>query len=85
MSLNSVPAGIDPASVRAYLSGLEGVGHLHDPQIWAMSTTATALTCRLVMPSGHPGNRFLSHVAMASELHHRFKIGHATFQIQEPD
>jgi cobalt-zinc-cadmium efflux system protein len=79
MSLNSVPPGIDPASVRAYLSGLDGVGHLHDLHVWAMSTTETALTCHLVMPSGHPGDKFLSHIA--SELH-RFKIGHATFQIE---
>jgi cobalt-zinc-cadmium efflux system protein len=79
MSLASVSPGIDPASVRAYLCGLEGVSHLHDLHIWAMSTTETALTCHLVM-SGHPGDMFLSRIA--SELHRRFTIGHATFQIE---
>jgi hypothetical protein len=29
--------------------------HLH---IWPMSTTETALTAHLVMPSGHPGDEF---------------------------
>jgi cobalt-zinc-cadmium efflux system protein len=80
MSLASVPPGIDPASVRAYLCGLEGVSRMHDLHIWAMSTTETALTCHLVIPSGHPGDTFLSRVA--SELHHRFRIAHATFQIE---
>lgn len=80
MTLNSVPPAIDPTGVRAYLCGLDGVGHLHDLHIWAMSTTETALTCHLVMPSGHPGDAFLS--CIASELHHRFNIGHATFQIE---
>jgi len=45
-----------------------------------MSTTETALTCHLVMPEGAPGDAFSSHVA--HELQLRFKIGHATLQIE---
>jgi cobalt-zinc-cadmium efflux system protein len=80
MSLDAVPPGIEPANVRAYLEGLAGVVHIHDLHIWSMSTTETALTCHLVMPDGHPGDAFTARVA--SELHHRFGIGHATLQIE---
>jgi cobalt-zinc-cadmium efflux system protein len=80
MSLNAVPPGIQPADVRHYLEGLAGVGHIHDLHIWPMSTTETALTCHLVMPGGHPGDVFMARAA--SELHHRFGIGHVTLQIE---
>jgi cobalt-zinc-cadmium efflux system protein len=80
MSLDAVPPGINPAEVRAYLADLSGVADLHDLHIWPMSTTETALTCHLVMPGGHPGDTFTASVA--SQLHHRFRIGHATLQIE---
>jgi cobalt-zinc-cadmium efflux system protein len=38
------------------------------------------LTCHLVMPAGHPGDRFLLDTADA--LERRFGIGHATLQIE---
>jgi cobalt-zinc-cadmium efflux system protein len=80
MSLGAVPASVDPLEVRAYLQGLGGVSGLHDLHIWPMSTTETALTCHLVMPSGHPGDAFL--MTTARELEHRFGIGHTTIQIE---
>ena len=45
-----------------------------------MSTTRSALTAHLVMPGGHPGDRFL--YAVADELSTRFRIGHATLQVE---
>jgi cobalt-zinc-cadmium efflux system protein len=80
MSLDAVPDSIDPAKVRKFLEALPGVTQLHDLHIWPMSTTETALTCHLMMPSGHPGDPFL--LAAAQELDERFKIGHATLQIE---
>ena len=80
MSLAAVPEGIDPAKVRAFLAALPAVSQVHDLHIWPISTTNTALTCHLVMPSGHPGDDFLMQVA--SELQHRFSIEHATLQIE---
>lgn len=80
MSLGAVPPGLDPSAVRSYLEAIPGVTELHDLHIWPISTTATALTCHLVMPAGHPGDGFLS--ATAHQLEHRFKIGHATLQIE---
>ena len=80
MSLDAVPAGIEPSGVRSYLEQLPGVAKLHDLHIWPMSTTETALTCHLVMPGGNPGDAFL--LTTAHELQHRFAIGHATIQIE---
>ena len=80
MALDAVPAWIDPAEVRAHLLGQDGVAELHDLHIWAMSTTETALTCHLLMPRGHPGDASLD--AICEGLNRRFKIGHATLQVE---
>lgn len=80
MSLAAVPAGIDPAAVRAYLGARPGVASIHDLHIWPLSTTETALTAHLVTPAGHPGDAFL--VETCRELAQRFRIGHATLQVE---
>jgi cobalt-zinc-cadmium efflux system protein len=83
LALDAVPEGVDAADVRAHLAALPGVAGLHDLHIWGMSTTETALTCHLVMPGGHPGDTALN--AIAQELHARFRIVHATIQIEVGD
>jgi cobalt-zinc-cadmium efflux system protein len=80
MSMAAVPSGIDPAEVRRYLAGRDGVASLHDLHVWPMSTTETALTCHLVMPAGHPGDVFIHE--LCGGLAARFKIHHATVQIE---
>lgn len=80
---DAVPAGIEALAVRTYLSELTGVSGVHDLHIWAMSTTETALTVHLVIPSGHPGDAFLSRVV--KELHDNFGIEHPTIQIETGD
>ena len=80
MALDAVPPGIDPQAVRAYLLGLPGVAGLHDLHIWAMSTTETALTCHLLMPSGHPPDALLA--GACETLSGRFAICHATIQVE---
>ena len=83
MALHAVPHGIDPAAVRAQLAAMPGVAAVHDLHIWPMSTTETALTVHLVMPSGHPGDVVVSQ--LIGELDRRFAIGHATIQIETGD
>ena len=80
LSLDAVPARIDPREVRRYLAGLEGVAGIHDLHIWPMSTTETALTVHLEMPGGHPGDDRL--MQTTRDLEHRFAIGHVTIQIE---
>src|SRR5665647_200104 len=83
MSMNAVPAAIEPSDVCGYLETLPGVASIHDLHIWAMSTTEIALTCHLVMPQGHPGDGFIARVS--HDLAHRFQIAHPTFQIELGD
>jgi cobalt-zinc-cadmium efflux system protein len=80
LSLDSVPRGIDPDAVRAYLQQLEGVTEVHDLHIWGLSTTQTALTVHLVRPQAQVDDDWLADVAHA--LHDRFGIAHATIQIE---
>jgi cobalt-zinc-cadmium efflux system protein len=80
LSLHAVPAQIDAAEVRDYLSAIPGVTGVHDLHIWAMSTTEIALTAHLLIPTGHPGDVFLDEVS--AQLGKRFQIHHATLQIE---
>ena len=80
MAMAAAPENIDPAKVRSFLLTQPGVAGVHDLHIWAMSTTETALTCHLVMPEGHPGDAFLHR--LCDQLAERFRIGHATAQIE---
>jgi cobalt-zinc-cadmium efflux system protein len=48
--------------------------------IWPMSTTDIALTAHLVVPSGHPGDSLLMHIAEELRAHHG--IGHVTLQVE---
>ncbi len=80
MSLDAVPESVNMAEVRRYLASLAGVAEVHDLHVWPMSTTETALTVHLVMPTGHPGDAFVAQVC--NDLHARFGISHATTQVE---
>jgi cobalt-zinc-cadmium efflux system protein len=80
MSVDAVPPSIDPQAVRNYLVSCAGVAAVHDLHNWPLSTTENALTAHLVFPAGHPGDEFLLNAA--TELKHRFGIGHTTLQIE---
>ncbi len=81
LSLDAVPAGVDPEAVKTFLLGMKGVAGIHDLHIWALSTTETALTAHLVVPepAGAP-DRFISEVRRA--LHTEFDINHTTIQVE---
>jgi cobalt-zinc-cadmium efflux system protein len=80
MGLLAVPDAINEAEVRTFLASRPGVSAVHDLHIWPMSTTETAMTAHLVMPGGHPGDRFLHD--LAHEMAHDFGIGHVTVQVE---
>jgi cobalt-zinc-cadmium efflux system protein len=83
LMFDGVPEHIDLASVRGRLEAMPGVDHVHDLHVWATGTSDVALTAHLVMPQGHPGDRFLE--AATCELRDHFKIGHVTLQVlREP-
>lgn len=83
LAVDAVPKNVDPEAVRGYLYSLPGVEAVHDLHIWPMSTTDTALTAHLVMKTLPDDNHFLHDTAL--ELEHRFRIEHATIQIEVAD
>lgn len=80
LSLQGVPRGIAVPEVRKVLEAMPGVARVHHLHVWAVSTTEAALTAHLVMPDGHPGDRFLAEAQR--KLKGRFGIGHSTLQIE---
>ena len=83
LAIDAVPRGMDPQAVRDWLSAQPGVEGMHDLHIWPMSTTETALTAHLLMSEPPADDKFLHQ--LASQLHQKFKIAHATFQIERGD
>jgi cobalt-zinc-cadmium efflux system protein len=83
MSLDAVPQGVDGAKVESYLRSLPGVSEVHDLHIWAMSTTETAMTAHLVRPGAGLDDHLLHDVC--HELERRFRISHATLQVEAGD
>jgi len=80
LSLDAVPKGIDRQAVIACLGGLPDVVEVHDLHIWGMSTTETALTAHLVLADLTPDGSLIRRAC--TEVHKRFGIGHATFQVE---
>jgi cobalt-zinc-cadmium efflux system protein len=78
--LDAVPAHIDPDAVEAYLATLPGVTGVHDLHIWSMSTTEVALTAHVILPWDTCSPTMLAEAS--AELARRFKIGHATIQLE---
>jgi cobalt-zinc-cadmium efflux system protein len=79
LALDAAPAHIDCDVVEAYLKAREGVEGVHDLHVWAIGTTETALTARLVIPAGQPDDAVID--AIQRGLHERFDIGHSTLQV----
>lgn len=79
--LFAVPKQVDLNKVAVFLQQQTGVEAIHDLHIWAMSTTETALTVHLVMPTGYPGDVFMDDLAQA--LKTQFSIAHSTLQIEQ--
>jgi cobalt-zinc-cadmium efflux system protein len=79
LALDAAPAHVDCDLVEAFLGEREGVEGVHDLHVWAISTTETALTARLVMPGGPPDDAIVDDIERA--LHERFDIAHSTLQV----
>jgi cobalt-zinc-cadmium efflux system protein len=80
LAIDGVPRGMEPEQIRAWLCAQPGVDSLHDLHIWPMSTTDTALTAHLLMPNPPEDDEFLHQ--LTTQMHQRFGISHATFQIE---
>jgi len=83
LAMDGVPRRIAHADVAAYLATLDGVTEVHDLHIWALSTTETALTAHLVRDDAAAGHEII--LAATAGLAARFRIGHATLQVETPE
>jgi cobalt-zinc-cadmium efflux system protein len=81
LMLIAVPAHIDVNALETYLRQCDGVTDIHDLHIWGMSTTESALTVHLVIPSGYPGDAFMD--TIVKTLKERFSVQHCTLQIEQ--
>jgi cobalt-zinc-cadmium efflux system protein len=80
LSLDAVPARIDPAAVARHLRSRPGVAGLHDLHVWPLGSAGAALSAHLEMPDGHPGDAFLEETR--ASLHRAFGIEHVTLQVE---
>jgi cobalt-zinc-cadmium efflux system protein len=80
LSLDAVPASIDPKKVRAFLESWPEVAGVHDLHIWPLSTTEPALTAHLVMPNHDCSDEEIQRISQA--LNTEFGIPHSTLQIE---
>lgn len=78
--LDAVPAYIDFAGVKNYLSQLPGVEAMHDLHIWGLSTREVALTAHLVMPNTPLSDA--DYKKINHTLHEHFHINHVTIQVE---
>jgi cobalt-zinc-cadmium efflux system protein len=80
LALDAVPRGIDQEAVRHFLAGQRGVEAVHHLHIWALGSVENALTAHLVRPASGDDDSFIHEVS--EQLRERFRIGHATLQIE---
>jgi cobalt-zinc-cadmium efflux system protein len=80
LSLDGVPSSVNSSAVMSFLADQRGVTDVHDLHIWALSTTSVALTAHLVVPNPDAEDSLLG--LLTSDLKRRFKIQHATLQIE---
>jgi len=79
--LDAVPRHIDYKGIELYLNNLPGVKEIHDLHIWGLSTKEIALTAHLVMPENKISDKEFKNIN--DELKHKFRVDHATLQIEE--
>jgi cobalt-zinc-cadmium efflux system protein len=79
LALDAVPENIKIDEVREYLANLPEVSDVHDLHIWALGTTAAALTVHLIT-SVQTDVSFIT--LIQHKLHDQFNIEHATIQIE---
>ena len=79
LALDAVPENINIKEVKDYLQNLTEVSDLHDLHIWAMSTTAAALTVHLTTKTPTDVS-FINNIQ--ENLHKKFRIEHSTIQVE---
>ena len=80
LSLDGVPANIDPDCVSKEIQSIEGVSSMHHLHIWAISTTENAMTTHIVISD------IAKMEAIKHEIRHRLEhlnIHHVTLEFEK--
>ena len=82
MSLDAVPADVEPAEIEKVILNVKGVESVHHMHIWAMSTTQNAMTTHLVLSEtlSFDEKMKLVHDIKHELLHNN--IHHATIELE---
>lgn len=79
MSADAVPEGFDVEDIKQKIEGQEGVLNVHHIHIWPISTTETALTCHVVIPSS---DRLEEVTDRVKQLLDSLGIHHSTLELE---
>jgi cobalt-zinc-cadmium efflux system protein len=81
--LESTPADVDLGALRKAMTGVDGVGEVHDLHVWSLSSDVRALSAHLVL-AGHPSLEEAQGVAehVRAATSGRFGVAHATFELE---
>lgn len=77
------PHGVDVDAVRNAMTGVEGVGEVHDLHIWTITSGMDSLSAHVVAANGRPPGQLLNDLRKL--LHDRFGIHHVTLQVEPED
>lgn len=81
--LEGTPAHIDLGSITRSLSGLDGVGGVHDLHVWTISSGRDALSVHITHGKEVDHSELLSRVR--DRLQSEFAIDHLTIQMETPE
>jgi cobalt-zinc-cadmium efflux system protein len=78
--LEGVPRGMDITDIRAAIAGTPGVVGVHDLHVWSLSSDEHSLSTHVELADDADFETVRT--AVAKVLHDRYKIGHATIQVE---
>lgn len=81
--LESTPGDVDLAALETALTGVDGVGEVHDLHVWSLSSEVRALSAHLVL-TGHPTLEEAQAVgdAVRDRVAGPFELAHTTFELE---
>ncbi|GIJ35567.1 cation diffusion facilitator family transporter [Micromonospora sediminimaris] len=81
--VQAAPPHVDVAEVRDGLRGLDGVADVHDLHVWTLTSGMEVASAHLTLDTGADLAPVLA--AARQMLHDRFRIEHATLQVEPRD
>ena len=82
--MESAPDGLDFKKVVAEMKAVEGVEDVHHVHVWQLSEEDTALEAHVVIGQAEAGEMMKVKAAVRQRLEDKFKITHATLELELP-